>query len=159
MLRPSTKNDFDFIFGLYMHPAINPYLLYEPMDAEAFRPIFEDLRQKGLLFVYQHGETAIGMCKLVPQYHRNAHMIYLGGVAIQPDAAGRGHGETMLREIISLAKERGCRRIELTTATFNHKAIRLYERVGFKKEGVLRNYTWFPSENRFIDEVIMGRID
>ena len=159
MLRQALATDFGFIFGMYMHPEINPFLLYEPMDEPAFRPVFEELVQKQLLYVYHDGHTEIGMCKLVPQYHRNAHMIYLGGVAIHPKFGGKGHGEKMLEEVIGLARKKGLRRIELSTATTNVKAIRLYEKMGFKKEGILRNYTWFPSENRFIDEVMMSWVE
>ena len=39
----ATSEDFDLIYGLYMHPAINPYLLYEQMEKGEFQPIFDDL--------------------------------------------------------------------------------------------------------------------
>ena len=75
---------------------------------------------------------------------------------MHPDFAGRGLGKLMLREIISLGKQQGLLRIELSTATINEKAIHLYESVGFEKEGVLRRYTHLKSENRFLDEVLMS---
>jgi RimJ/RimL family protein N-acetyltransferase len=62
----------------------------------------------------------------------------------------------MLKEILSYAKTCGFLRIELSTATINDKAIRLYEKVGFQKEGVLRKFCYLKSENRFLDEVMMA---
>jgi RimJ/RimL family protein N-acetyltransferase len=156
MVRPATTTDFDFFFGLYMHPKVNPFLLYEQMPAAEFQPIFDDLIAKQIIYVFENGGQNIGMFKLVPLTHRTAHIAYLGGVAVHPDHAGQGFGEKMMVSIIGLGKKMGLKRIELSTATINHKAIRLYERVGFEKEGVLRNYTYLKSENKFLDEVMMS---
>lgn len=159
MLNPATSSDFSFFFGLYMHPEINPYLLYELMDEKSFTPVFEELLTQKVLYVFSSDGQPAGMCKIVPQKHRNAHSIYLGGVAIHPDHAGKGHGLQMMNEIINYAKLQGCRRIELSTAVTNQKAIRLYERAGFEPEGLLRNYTWLRSQNRYIDEILMSWLD
>ncbi|KIC96308.1 GNAT family N-acetyltransferase [Flavihumibacter solisilvae] len=159
MLKPAKPSDFSFFYGLYMHPEINPYLLYEQMSEESFIPIFEDLLHQKVLFVYYSDEQPAGMCKLVPQKHRNAHSFYLGGVAIHPQFSGKGHGLQMMKEILEYAKQQNCRRIELSTAAVNEKALRLYERAGFEREGLLRNYTWFRPENRYIDEILMSWLD
>jgi len=58
----------------------------------------------------------------------------------------------------SWVKDRRLRRIELSVAHINEKAIRLYEKTGFQKEGVLRDYCWLKSENRYMDEVMMAYI-
>ena len=49
-----------------MHPAINPYLLYEQMDAIEFRPIFESLLKQEVLYVYYADDVPAGMFKPVP---------------------------------------------------------------------------------------------
>ena len=89
MIRTATKTDFDYLYSLYMHPEINPWLLYEMMSADAFRPIMEDLLQKKALYIYEQEGKAVGMFKLVPMKFRNSHIMYLGGVAIHPDHAGK----------------------------------------------------------------------
>lgn len=156
MIRKATTTDFEFIYELYMHPQINPYLLYELMDAATFLPIFEDLQNKKVLYVYEDGEKSIGMCKLVPQQHRNAHIIYLGGVGILANEAGKGHGLNMLQEVKEYARNNGFLRIELSVATINERAIHLYEKAGFVKEGVMKNFTYLKAENKFLDEVLMA---
>lgn len=156
MIRKATINDFDYIYGLYMDNQINPYLLYEPMQRAEFRPIFNDLVEKGVKYIFSDGVNDIGMFKLVPLTYRTSHICYLGGVAIHPDFGGKGLGLKMMNEIVKYAKEQGFKRIELSTATFNEKAIKLYEKAGFQKEGVLRNYTHLVSEGMFIDEVLMA---
>lgn len=141
-----------------MHPVTNPWLLYERMDKDSFKPIFDDLLAKDIIYIYSEGGVNIGMFKFIHQQHRNAHMAYLGGLAIHPDYAGNGYGQKMMQDIIALGKQMHLARIELSTATINEKAIRLYEKTGFEKEGILRKYTWFKNENRFIDEVMMSII-
>jgi RimJ/RimL family protein N-acetyltransferase len=156
MIRKALPADFDFFYQLYMHPDVNPFLLYEMMDAPSFKPIYSELLQREVLYVYHNGDVAAGMFKLVPQSYRSAHIAYLGGLAVHPEFSGKGVGTKMLQEIIAFAKEKGFLRIELSVATFNEKAIRLYEKNGFEKEGVLRKLTHLVSEGRFIDEILMS---
>lgn len=158
MTRNITEADFDFIFELYMHPLVNPFLLYEKMGEEAFKPIFDDLLAQNIIYIFSENGLDIGMFKFIPLKHRNHHMAYLGGVAIHPDFAGNGFGSKMFEEIIDLGKNMSLKRIELSTATFNEKALKLYEKHGFVKEGILRNYTHLVSENRYIDEQLMSYI-
>ena len=139
-----------------MHPQINPWLLYEQMDMKAFEPVFQDLVSRDHLFVYESDGQMAGMCKLAPMKYRNSHIMYLGGVAVDPDWAGKGIAADMLRRAIALTREKGYARIELTVATINHRAIRLYEQLGFETEGVLKDYTYLASEERYIDEQVMA---
>jgi putative acetyltransferase len=156
MIRVAIKEDFDFIYELYMHPQINKWLLYEPMSKELFFPIFKELFVKKALFVYENENKAAGMCKLVPQQHRNAHIVYLGGVAIHPAYAGKGLGQKMLEEIKGYIKQKGFLRIELSVEVINEKAVHLYEKAGFAKEGIMKKVTYLKEENKFLDEVMMA---
>jgi L-phenylalanine/L-methionine N-acetyltransferase len=156
MVRKATPQDFDFIYSLYFHPKINPFLLYEMMDKTAFKPIFDELMGKEIVFIFENAGKDVGMFKLFAHTHRTSHIGYLGGVAVHPDYSGQGFGTAMLKEILTFGQQLGFLRIELSTATINETAIRLYEKVGFQKEGVLRKYSFMKSENRFLDEVMMA---
>ena len=156
MLRVAQSSDLSFIYRLYMHRDTNPWLLYEQMDEASFQPIYYDLISRELLFVFEIDGQPRGMIKLLPQKFRNSHIIYLGGVAIDPDHAGKGLGGAMIAEAIDLAQGRGFSRIELTVATINKRAVCLYEKLGFVNEGVLRNYTYLSREEKYIDEYVMS---
>jgi len=158
MLEKVKADDFSYIYNLYMHPKVNPYLLYEMIDSETFRPIFDDLLKEEVLYLYKEGPETIGMCKLIRQKHRNEHILYLGGFAIHPDYFGKGFGRKMMREIIDFCKENSILRIELSVAVHNEKAIQLYEDTGFIKEGVLKKYTYLKSKDQFIDEILMSNL-
>src|SRR6478736_8872937 len=82
MIRLATSKDIIFFYDLYMHPEVNPFLLYENMDLLPFEPIFMELVQDHLLYVFEISQKPVGMFKLIPLKHRNAHIAYLVGVAI-----------------------------------------------------------------------------
>jgi RimJ/RimL family protein N-acetyltransferase len=152
IIRKITKSDFNFVYELYMHPQVNPFLLYEQMDTGAFEPIFLDLLQKGVLFIYEEQQLPLGMFKLIPHTYRSNHIVYLGSFAIKPDFFGKGKAIAMLQAIINYCKQLGFLRIELSVAVNNEKAIGLYKKAGFIQEGTLTNYTHLKSERRFINE-------
>jgi RimJ/RimL family protein N-acetyltransferase len=156
MIRKAAANDIDFFYYLHMHPQVNSFLLYEKMEPEHFKPIFHDLLDKGVLYLFIQKFITVGMFKLMPQQYRNSHIVYLGGLAIDPQQAGKGLGLKMMEAIKEYAKAEGFKRIELSVAAINEKAINLYLKAGFEKEGVLKNFTFLKSENKFLDEVMMA---
>jgi L-phenylalanine/L-methionine N-acetyltransferase len=156
MTRKATQNDLQFVYDLYMHPQVNPHLLYENMDLEQFSPIYEDLLNDDVKYIFEENGTPAGMFKLICLKHRCSHIAYIGGLAIHPDFAGKGFGVKMMQEIIELAKENNLLRLELSVGLENKVAQKLYQKVGFEKEGILRKYTHLVSEGRFLDEVMMA---
>ncbi|MEO7766039.1 MAG: GNAT family N-acetyltransferase [Ferruginibacter sp.] len=158
MTRLADARDFDFIYECYMHPDVNPFLLYEFMDRESFLPLFGALLAKGVKYVYRNDVQHIGMFKLIRLQYRNDHIAYLGGLAIHPAFSGKGEGSKMMKEIIALADEQQILRIELSVADTNQKAIQLYKSVGFCEEGILKKYTHLKSEQRFVNEILMSYI-
>jgi putative acetyltransferase len=158
MIKYAHPEDFSFIYNLYMHPEVNRWLLYDPMDKESFMPIFDDLVIKRLLFIFQDEGKDMGMFKLQPMKYRNGHIVYLGGVAIDPVHKGQGMGARMMQEIVDKLRQTDFVRVELTVAVENEPAVSLYEKFGFKKEGVLEKYSYLANEGRYLDEHVMGLI-
>ncbi len=141
-----------------MHPEINPFLLYEPMDKQSFQPIYDELLAQHVLYVFSTAEEPQGMFKLIPLKYRTSHIAYLGGVAISPACFGQGLAPQMFADIFELAREQHIKRIELSVATHNQRAIRLYQKAGFETEGILKKYTYLAQEQRYLDEQLMARL-
>jgi L-phenylalanine/L-methionine N-acetyltransferase len=158
MIRKAKYDDLDFIFKLYMHPVSNPWLLYEVMEKHEFESIFNDLLSKRIVYVYEEEGIPIGMFKLIRHTYRTSHVAYLGGLAIDPDFSGKGKGLKLVQEIIDFAKQNQIFRIELSAATINERAIHLYKKAGFVEEGILKKYTYFEKENKYLDEVLMAYV-
>ena len=76
-------------------------------------------------------------------------------IYIHQDFQNLGLGTLMMKKAIEVAKERGFHRLGLTVVADNHRAIKVYEKVGFKKEGVARE-TFYGDDHRYHDEVEMG---
>jgi RimJ/RimL family protein N-acetyltransferase len=56
-----------------------------------------------------------------------------------PDYRGKGYGTEAMRLILRFAfGELNLHRLQLTVFSYNERAIRLYERMGFQREGVFR---------------------
>ena len=156
MIRKATQNDFDFIYNLTIHPQVNRFLFYEIMAAKEFRLIFNKLLGQDILYIYEANDAAVGMFKLTPKEHRCAHISVLGGVAVHPSFAGKGHAQRMLQEIIMLGKEKRILRLELGVSAINTKAIHIYEKAGFEKEGFFKKYIYLKNEKLFLDDVLMA---
>ncbi len=60
-----------------------------------------------------------------------------------------------MNQAITLARERRLHRVELTVVADNHRAIRLYEKVGFQREGLKRE-NYLGEDGKYHDEIIMG---
>ena len=73
----------------------------------------------------------------------------------EPDAWGRGYGTEAASLMIGHAfRGLGLHRVALSVFSFNTRAIRSYEKVGFQIEGRLRDAIW--RDGRYWDEVQMG---
>ena len=68
---------------------------------------------------------------------RNRHAMHLV-VAIRQTRVGRGHGRALLDAVERFARREGVSRLELSVQVDNPRAVGLYERAGFEREGVQR---------------------
>jgi diamine N-acetyltransferase len=113
-----------------------------------FRPVsnaehvawFEQIRQREdvRIFGIREDDRLVGSCQLhsIHPVHRSAELqIRIGA----EDARGRGVGREALQQLLWYGfDELDLHRIYLHVFTTNERAIRLYERAGFRREGVLR---------------------
>lgn len=81
-------------------------------------------------------------------------------IAIAIDAAyqGKRYGSEAIRWITDYGfRMAGLHRIGIDAVGWNMGAVRLYERIGFKREGVRREDRWFMG--KFRDTVLMGMLE
>ncbi|WGU39467.1 GNAT family N-acetyltransferase [Phenylobacterium sp. NIBR 498073] len=79
------------------------------------------------------------------------------GMAVHDGYAGRGVGTALLAAAVEQADRwLGLQRLELTVWSDNARAIALYERFGFEREGVMRSYAWRDGEH--VDAIAMARL-
>lgn len=78
------------------------------------------------------------------------------GVGVLQEFWGYGIGKHLLQASIDWADTNGIAKISLNVLATNEKAIRLYQRLGFAREGVLKRDKML-SDGKFYDTVVMGR--
>lgn len=115
---------------------------------EAAFAFYQRIVDKGLchFIALEHG-AVIGWCDVLPTPgEARAHVGTLG-IGLLPTARGRGIGTQLMEAAIARAWQGGFTRIELTVRTDNASARALYERLGFKIEGVLRQALRFDGDD------------
>ncbi len=80
---------------------------------------------------------------------------YVTNVAVLPQYRRRGIGECLVREAIRGASERGCDFLSLEVRVGNEAAIRLYERLGFRRQGRRKNFYRDPTEDAYIYTIFL----
>ena len=79
------------------------------------------------------------------------------GVAVHDAYAGRGAGTALLAAALDLADNwLNLKRVELSVYADNARAIALYERFGFEREGLHRAYSW--RNGAYADSLTMARL-
>lgn len=98
-------------------------------------------------------ETPIGYFRLTNHSVENKN-IYIGA-DIHPLFAGKGHGFQCYKEFIpQLFQEYDLHKISLEVLSTNKRAIHLYEKLGFVKEGVKRQDVY--KNDKWVDSIIMS---
>lgn len=76
--------------------------------------------------------------------------LHINNFAIAPDCRNRGYGEILLRMMLELACEFQCDSAVLEVRASNHRARRLYRKVGFIEEALLPGYYEDSKEDGFL---------
>lgn len=88
-------------------------------------------------------------------FNRVFHTAYIV-VGILKEYGGKGIGTTFFKNVDQWARENGITRLELTVECCNHAARHLYEKSGFKVEGIREKSMLV--EGSFVDELYMAKI-
>jgi RimJ/RimL family protein N-acetyltransferase len=150
---------------LALHLALDretSFMLVEPgersPDIEVERERIRNLRSRPnqTLLVADVGDRLAGyVAVLGGPYRRNRHAAHLV-IGVLEGFSGQGIGGELLNAAIRWAASAGLHRLELTVMAHNDKAIRLYERKGFLREGI-RSRSLRVGDT-WVDEVFMAKL-
>ena len=71
-------------------------------------------------------------------------------LAVRSDRQREGIGHFLMESLIRLADERGVTTIHLEVRVSNETAVRLYERMGFTRDGIRKRYYTDPLEDALL---------
>ena len=111
----------------------------------------------GIHLVAELDDAVAGYVRLKPPTHlpENAHVTHVSGLAVHPAARRRGVAAALMTAAEPFARARGARKLSLRVLSTNQPAMRLYERLGFEREGVQRGE--FLIGGRYVDDVLMAK--
>ena len=78
-------------------------------------------------------------------------------IYLHQDFHNVGLGTALLDHLINLAKRQNLHRIGLHVIADNKIAVHLYEKFGFKKEGVMKE-SYLGLDGKYHDEIVMGKL-
>ena len=153
-LRPSVKGDYEKVWKMFSSLS-RESLIYLPMrfTRERVEEWFKEMDYDKVLpllgIVRENGEerviadASLEFSFLESRRHR-AEL----GITVHDDFQDRGLGTLIMGHLIEIARSKGIRKLELLVVAENERAIHLYEKMGFVKEGHLRmNHYSYITDN------------
>lgn len=157
-IRRAEPNDCDALYEMFTAPAVYEGTLQLPYPSREYwrKRIAESEGSYHLVAV--SGEHVIGMIDVetFPNRPRRRHAGWIG-ISVAEPWQGKGVGKMLMQAAVDLAdKWLNLKRLELEVYADNETAIRLYERFGFEREGVLRQHAFRNGE--YVDSIVMARL-
>ena len=156
MRRLANPQDIEAVHAIYSHEAVLPYLTYERMPLDDFRPIYRQLLDSGSFYVWDIDGEVAGFYKATRLPGRVSHVGQLGTLAVDPRRHGQGVAQAMIGDAIERLRAEGIRRVELYAEADNERGLRFYRKLGFVEEGRLRDFYKRANQDHYVDELVMG---
>lgn len=157
-LRPLDRGDAPAFVTWMNDPDLSRFLLTcRPMTLRAEEEYIDSLAQGeriSLGIVLRDGDRLIGGAGLhdIDSRCRKATFGILIG---PPEERGKGYGTEATRLVVGYAFETlNMNKVCLHVYEYNPRGVRTYEKVGFRREGVLRQETY--RDGRYWDTIVMG---
>lgn len=160
LVRPSTDADVEEIAAIYAH-----HVRYGTASFETEAPTLAEMRHRRAELVARDypylvadaGGCVAGYAYAGPYRPRLAYRDTVeNSIYLRSDAMGRGLGRCLLDALVAECEARGFRQmVAVVGDSGNLASIRLHERAGFTRVGVLRSVGY--KHGRWLDTVLLQR--
>lgn len=146
-IRQATIEDIDQLSALF-----DQYRVFykQPSDIEAATAFLTARfnNNESLVFVAEEEQTLLGFTQLYPVFSSVglSRAWVLNDMFVSETARGSGAADALLQKAQQIGTQQGCRWLMLQTATDNHRAQRVYERNGWKKDEAFFTYYFYPKK-------------
>jgi ribosomal protein S18 acetylase RimI-like enzyme len=135
-IRPATIEDFDQLLGLFRQLWPTKAIVPERLRL-VFSRVIETPYKQYFCAVEGGMTVGLGSVSFKDNLWQEGEIAYVEELVVHENCRGKGAGSMLLEHLISLAMDRGCRRIELDTAFHREAAHRFYEKHGLEKRAYL----------------------
>lgn len=138
------------------------FVLYEPgervLRAEEYSARIDAVAkaESGVTFVAETGGALVGVIFGNRGGARKTRHTLTLALGVLEAHWGRGVGGSLLRAVETWAASRKLHRLELTVHTANRRAVALYEKMGFEREGTKRHSLHI--KGHYADEWLMAKL-
>ncbi|HUV45504.1 MAG TPA: UDP-4-amino-4,6-dideoxy-N-acetyl-beta-L-altrosamine N-acetyltransferase [Dehalococcoidia bacterium] len=156
-LLPLSREYVEFVRQVRNDPRVSEHLFTDThiSKEEQERWYRKQARDKRSFVFIALADRPVGYCQI-----KNVDYVNLScevGFCLAPEYQSKGYGAALVKELIRYARGKlNMHRVYLEVFADNERAIRLYERCGFGKEGLLRHKILKNGE--FRDVVVMSVI-
>ena len=158
-IRRAEPDDSPALYEMFKSPKLYANTLQLPYPSrEQWRRRLSEPGDGTYNLVAVAGDKVVGMFGLhtFPARPRRHHAAAVG-LTVHDDWQGKGVGTALMRAGLDLADNwLNLTRLELEVYTDNEAAVRLYERFGFEREGLLRRHAY--RDGRYVDAYVMARL-
>ncbi len=140
MIRPTVLADLEAICRIERDTFTMPW------SENAFLSALRDGNYVYLTAVAEDTQEVIGYCS----YLRSFETADITNMAVHSDFRGKGVGKALLTALMDKGYALGIERFTLEVRAGNTPAIHLYESLGFRTEGIRKNFYALPTEDAWI---------
>ena len=158
-IRPFTKADIPDKIRWINDPRVNQFLHYDlPLEQEKTERWFESVKDRtdrfdGVILTDGRACGSLGLLNIDRKSQKAELYIAMG----EPELGGRGVAGEACRLLLRFAfEDLALHRVYLYTETGNLRAVRLFERLGFRREGLLREE--ILSHGKLADRYVYGML-
>lgn len=130
ILKKATAEDIPVL--LEVERSVAGTKIYHPM-VEAKE--WEEVLKKESVYIIEKDGVAVGD---LSYEQKGDNHVYISGLAVKPEFQGQGIARIVLTQ--TLEKLKDVKRVDLVTHPENFRAIKLYESLGFAREGIKENF-------------------
>lgn len=132
-IRKATEEDIPLIFTLTKELAEFENLTHElTADEDSFRESLFGVRRYAEVLIAELNGAAAGQALFFHNFStfKGRPGIYLEDIYVRPSFRGKGIGKKLMEEVIAIARERKCKRVEWVVLDWNKRAIDFYKSRG-----------------------------
>ena len=161
LLRQMQPEDAETIYAYRRLPDVARFQGWEPANVQEIADYARQLQshpdslttlwQQWVFIARQTNEVLGDLAFKLDDNKQQAEL----GVALAPKHQGQGFATEALKEVIGhLFEQYRLHRIHVSIDPLNHKSIALFERLGFRREGLLKQSLWFKQQ--WCDDLLMA---
>ena len=135
-IRPCRADDLEQVIGLLADDMLGAGREARDADVAPYRAAFSEIEAdpRNTVYVAEAEGRIVGCYQItiIPNLSfQGGRRAQIEGVRVTGEMRGRGLGEQLMRHAIEIAREHGCRIVQLTSNRERSDALRFYERLGF----------------------------